>query len=167
MEKRLDIPADVGQAERVKQTFHLQQIGPSMPSHPEAPSAVERHQARAYLREFVPGMVGYGIAIALAVTFGNTGGELGWRLLWWLAPLLPVALVIRAVFRALGRCDEYQRQLQLEGLSVGFAASMFAALTFGLLGIQVDLLPRSAELWAVFAIGMMSWAIAVALRSTR
>ncbi len=112
-------------------------------------------------------MVGYGIAIALAVSFGDTGGELGWRLLWWLAPLVPIGVVIWAVFRALGRCDEYQRQIQLEGLSVGFAASMFAALTFGLLGIQVDLLPRSFELWIVFSIGMLSWAIAVAFRSTR
>ena len=52
-------------------------------------------------------------------------------------------------------------------MSVGFAASMFAALTFGLLGIQVDLLPRRTELWAVFAIGMLSWSVAVAFRSTR
>ena len=138
-----------------------------MTSHPQAPSAVERRQSRAYLREFIPGMLGYGITIALAVSFGDTGGEVGWALLWWLLPLGPIGFVIRAVFRALGRSDEYQRQLQLEGLSVGFAASMFAALTFGLLGIQVDLLPRGMELWAVFSIGMLAWALAVAFRSTR
>lgn len=102
----------------------------------------------------------------LAVSFGDTGGEIGWQLLWWLVPLVPVGFVIRAVFRALGRSDEYQRRLQLEGLSVAFAASMFAALTFGLLGIQVDL-PRSAEVWGVFVVGMLSWAVAVAIRSTR
>ena len=100
-------------------------------------------------------MVGYGIAIALAGSFGDTGGELGPRLLWWLVPLIPVGLVIRAVIRALGRSDEYQRRLQLEGMSIGFAASMFAALTFGLLGIQVDL-PRGAAMWSVYSIGMLS-----------
>lgn len=112
-------------------------------------------------------MIGYGITIALAVAFGDTGGEVGWRLLWWLVPMIPIGLVIRAVFRALGRSDEYQRRLQLEGMSVGFAASMSAALLFGLLGIQVDLLPRSVELWVVFSVGMLSWAVAVAIRSTR
>ncbi len=138
-----------------------------MSSQPNAPSEVERRQARTYVREFVPGMLGYVVTIALAVAFGDTGGALGWPLLWWLLPLVPIAVVIRAVFRALARRDEYQRQLQLEGLAVGFAASMFAALTIGLLGTQVDLLPRNLELWAVFSIGMLAWALAVMVRSTR
>ncbi len=108
-------------------------------------------------------MVGYAVAIGLAVAFG---GDAGWRVLWWLVPLVPVVLVIRAVFRALQRSDEYQRGLQLEGMSVGFAAAMFAALTIGLIGVQVDL-PRGVDVWAVFSIGMLSWAIAVAIRSAR
>lgn len=112
-------------------------------------------------------MIGYGITIALAVSFGDAEGEVGWRLLWWLLPLVPIGFVIRAVFRAVGRSDEYQRQLQLEGMSIGFAAAMFAALTFGLLGAQVDLLPRSTEVWATFSIGMLGWAVAVLIRSKR
>lgn len=143
------------------------QIGTLVSSKPEAPSAVERRQSRAYLKEFIPGMIGYGITIALAVSFGDTGGHVGWQLLWWLLPLVPIGLVIGAVFRALGRSDEYQRRLQLEGMSIGFAAAMFAALTFGLLGTQVDLLPRSAEVWGTFSIGMLSWAVSVMVRSTR
>lgn len=137
-----------------------------MPAKPGSPSAVERHQTRQYLREFVPGLVGYGIALLLAIIFGDTAGEISWRLLWWLGPLLFVGLVIRAVVRALRRNDEYQRQISLEGMSVGFAASMLAALTFGLLGVQVDL-PAGAAVWGVFVIGILSWGVAVTVRPTR
>ena len=137
-----------------------------MPSPPNASSAVERRQNRAYLREFAPAMLGYLLTLPLALWLGDTGGEVDARLLWWLLPLAPVGLVIRAVVRALHRSDEYQRDIQLVGMSIGFAASMFAAMTFGLLGIQVDL-PTGVEIWGVFSVGMLGWAIAVAIRSMR
>ncbi len=137
-----------------------------MSSKPGSPSEVERHQARQYLREFVPGLVGYGLALLLAIIFGDTAGEISWRLLWWLGPLVFVGLVIRAVVRALRRSDEYQRQISLEGMAVGFAASMFAALTFGLLGVQIEL-PAGAAVWGVFVIGILSWGVAVTVRPTR
>lgn len=129
-------------------------------------SVLERDQSRAYFRDFVPGMVGYVAAIVAAVSFGDTGGGAGWRLLWWVVPLVPVGLVVRAVVRALGRSDEYQRQVQLEGLSAGFAASMCTALTLGLLGTQVDL-PSEAGTWGVVFVGMVTWAVVVAIRSAR
>lgn len=79
------------------------------------------------------------------------------RIVWALLPVLPLAWVLVAVVRLLPRLDEYQRQLQLQALAVGFGAAMIAAVATGFLafaGVQ-----GWWSSWAVFAVGMLGWAL--------
>ncbi|WP_432537824.1 hypothetical protein [Kineococcus arenarius] len=118
----------------------------------------DRARARAYLREFVPAMVGYVVVLLAVGTFGDLDGDSPWRFLWALLPVLPVLAVVRAVARALRRSDEYAQLLQLQALAVGFAVAMTACVVLGLLefaGLVVPVAP-----WLAFGAGMLSWAVA-------
>lgn len=117
----------------------------------------DRTRSRAYLRDFLPGMIGYCVVLVAVLIFGDLDGRSPWRFLWALLPVVPLLWVLRAIVRHLRRVDEYQqRQLLLE-LGVGFAVAMVAAVTLGFLGIA-GLNMRFAG-WIVFMIGMASWIV--------
>lgn len=118
---------------------------------------VARRAARPYLRDVTIGVVAYAVLLVLAVTVGDLEGDSPARLVWALLPVLPLAWVLVAVVRLLPRLDEYQRQLQLQALAVGFGAAMIAAVTVGFLafaGVQ-----GWWSSWAVFTVGMLGWAL--------
>ncbi len=125
------------------------------------PSSGDRARSRAYLRDFWPGMVGYGLALAAVAAWGDLDGSSGWRFVWAALPVLPALLVIRAVARHLHRIDDYQRTLLLQGLAVGFGTAMVAAVTLGFLGIAG--LGMGVAGWVVYAAGMGGWVVGTAL----
>jgi hypothetical protein len=117
----------------------------------------DRARAWAYVREFVPAMVAYCVVLALVLTFGNLDGTSPWRFVWAVLPVLPLIWVCVAVLRHLRRLDDYQQRLTLQGLGVGFAVAMAAAVTMGLLGaagLQSPVTP-----WIIFGAGMAGWGI--------
>jgi O-antigen/teichoic acid export membrane protein len=121
------------------------------------PSRGDRARAKAYVREFVPGMVGYCVVLVLVLIFGNLDGTSPWRFVWAILPVLPLLLVLRAVSRHLRRVDEFQQHQVLQGLGIGFAVAMIAAVTVGFLGIAgLDM--RLAG-WIIFAAGMAGWIV--------
>jgi len=122
-------------------------------------------RARAYVRDFVPGMVAYCLVLTAVVRLGDLGGSSHWRFLWALLPVVPMLWVVRAVARHLGRIDEYQQHQLLQGIGIAFAATMIAAISVGLLGIA-GLNMRFAGL-LVFGVGMTSWVIAAATLAAR
>lgn len=124
----------------------------------------DRSRARAYYRDFVPGMVAYVLLLSAVVRWGHLDGSSPYRLGWALLPVLPALWTVRAVLRHLRRVDEYQRGLLLESLAVGFGVAMVAAVTTGLAiaGLSSPLIP-----WTVYAAGMTGWAAAAALLSRR
>jgi O-antigen/teichoic acid export membrane protein len=124
-------------------------------------------RARAYLRDFVPAMAGYVLAITAVGTWGDLDGRSPWRYAWALLPVLPVLAVVRAVRRALRRADEYARLVQLSGIAVAFAATMVACVLLGMLAIAGAPLPEALALWVPFGVGMLTWAAAVALAARR
>jgi hypothetical protein len=116
----------------------------------------DRARARAYNREFWPGIAAYVLATGL-VSWG-VDGHSPWRFLWALVPVIPAAWIVRAVLRHVRRVDEYQRLMLLESFAVGFAVAMLAAITLGFLaaaGLRLESAP-----WIVYGIGMLGWAIA-------
>ena len=122
------------------------------------PSRGDRDRARAYLREFVPGMVGYLLVLVLVITFGGLDGTSSWRFVWALLPAVPLVWVVIAVIRHLRRVDEFQQRLLLQGFAAGFGVAMGAAVTMGLLeaaGLQSQMTP-----WIIFGAGMFGWGIA-------
>ncbi len=121
-------------------------------------SSGDRARARAYVRDFVPGMVGYVVVLVLVIVFGGLDGSAPSRYLWALLPAIPLLWVVVAVVRHLHRLDDYQQRLMLDGFAVGFGVAMVAAVTVGLLqaaGLQSDLTG-----WVIFAAGMLGWGVA-------
>jgi hypothetical protein len=95
----------------------------------------DRAKARAYNREFWPGMVAYALVLGAVLIWGGLDGHSPWRFVWALAPVLPAAWTVHVVLRHVRRVDEYQKLLLLQSLAVGFAVAMLAAITLGFLAI--------------------------------
>jgi hypothetical protein len=121
------------------------------------PSAGDRTRARAYNREFWPGMAAYAVVLAAVLTWGDLDGTSPWRFVWALAPVLPVAWTVWAVIRHERRIDEFQRLLLLQSIAVGFAVAMLSAVTLGFLAVAGLRLPDAP--WFVFGAGMLGWAL--------
>lgn len=128
-------------------------------------SAGDRARARAYHRDFWPGMLGYAVVLTAVIVWGQLDGPSAWRYVWALLPVLPALWMVRAVVRHVTRIDDYQRLLLLRGLAVGFAIAMIASLTVGFLGVAGLVL--SAAGWIIYGAGMAGWAVSGALARRR
>jgi hypothetical protein len=125
----------------------------------------DQARAAAYLRDFLPGIVGYLVVLVVVLRFGNLDGTSGWRYLWAVLPVVPMLWVLRAVSRHLRRVDDYQQRLLLRGLGVGFAVAMFSAVTVGFLGIAGMDMRLSG--WIIYGAGMLGWLVAAAFAAKR
>lgn len=120
-------------------------------------SSGDRARNRAYAVDFWPGIAGYVVVLTAVLVWGNLDGGSPWRFGWAVLPVIPALWIVRAVLRHVHRIDDYQRLLLLQGLGVGFAVAMIAALTVGFLGIAG--LPMTAAGWVVYGAGMLGWAL--------
>ncbi len=123
----------------------------------DRPSAGDRARARAYNRDFWPGVAAYALVLVAVLLWGELDGDSPWRFVWALAPVLPAAWVARAVFRQVHRADEYQKLLLIRSLAVGFAVAMLASITLGFLGIAGLQLPDAP--WIIYGAGMIGWGL--------
>lgn len=128
-------------------------------------SAGDRALSRTYLREFGVGMVLYVVFLAAMVLWGDLDGDSPWRFAWALLPVAPALWVAAAVFRHIRRIDDYQRQIALQGLGMGFALSMVASVTLGFLSIAGLDIPGMA--WIIYGIGMLGWLVATWIATRR
>jgi hypothetical protein len=128
-------------------------------------TALERQQRIAYLRDFVPSVIGYAVVLAIGLSF--VGDEVDSTGEWILVilPVIPALWGVRAVMRNLRGVDEYQRLVQLEAMAVGFGVSMVVAITVGFVGVAGT--ATVAAGWIVYSAGMLAWAIVVQVRSRR
>jgi hypothetical protein len=121
----------------------------------------DKARSRAYVKDFLPGIVGYCVLLVVVVLFGDLDGTSPWRFLWALLPVLPMVWIVRALIRHFRRIDDYQRGRLLEGMAVGFAVAMISAITLGFLGIAgLDM--RFAG-WIIYLAGMAGWLITSAV----
>jgi hypothetical protein len=130
-------------------------------------SVGDRGRAVAYLRDFLPGIVGYGVVLFVVVTWGDLGGDSGWRFVWALLPVLPMLWVVRAVARHSRRIDEYGRLLLLRGLAGGFVVAMVSSLTVGFLELAGLELPDGGAGWVIYSAGMVGWGVASGVAARR
>lgn len=124
-------------------------------------SAGDRARARAYHRDFWPGIVGYAVVLTGVLVWGELDGDSPWRLLWAVLPVVPALWVVRAILRHLRRIDDYQQLLLLQGLAIGFVTAMITSMTVGFLGIAGLALPVAG--WITFGAGMLGWAAGTGL----
>ena len=125
----------------------------------------DRRRTRAYLREFVPGIVAYMLVLVAALRWGGLDGTSPWRLVWAVLPVLPMIWIAVAVVRHLRRIDEYQRGKLLSGFAVGFAVAMLGSITLGILGTAGVHL--EGEPFWIYAAGMVGWGVASAVVGRR
>ena len=126
-------------------------------------SAADKQQRNSYLREFIPAIVAFWVALAIVSTTvdANTSGAR----LWVLVPVIPMIGVAFALYRAVQRADEYGRIVMLECMALGFGASMIASMALGFLGgIGVA---WTFGGWLVFGIGMTAWSGTLLFRGVR
>ena len=128
-------------------------------------SGGDRFRARAYFRDFWPGIAGYLLVLSVVLVWGDLDGHSGWRYLWALLPVVPAAWVVRAVVRHARRIDHYQRRLLLEALGAAFGVAMIASLTVGFLGIAGLTLSASAAGWLIYSLGMLTWLVVANLHA--
>jgi hypothetical protein len=128
-------------------------------------SAGDRARSRTYVREFLPGILGYVVVLGAVLVWGHLEGHSPWRYVWAVLPVVPALWIVRAVLRHLRRVDDYQRLLLLQGLGVGFAVAMITALTLGFLGIAG--LSMAGAGWIMYSAGMFGWLVASQLAARR
>ena len=119
------------------------------------------------MKEFVPGMIGYVVSIAVVSGIGGDDPSPLDRLVA-LLPLLPSLWVVVAIVRMIRRSDEMTRALQYQSMAVGFGGAMVAAMATGLFALPGDtgLFGRLSP-WLVFSVGMLTWAISAATLAAR
>ncbi len=117
---------------------------------------------RRYLKLFIPSMTAYTVFIFLAAYLVEQ--EIVSGAMVYLVALLPAAaalVFLFAYFRFIGEMDELARRVMTEAIVAGAAGILALSLTWGILEMFVDTLPRLPLVYVVpifFAIqGVASW----------
>ena len=121
-----------------------------------------------YLREFLPAMLGYVVALSLSLWLLKSieGGLL--RAVVALLPVPPVALALRAMIRYIRDSDELQRRIEVEAVSFATAGVSLLYMGGGFLQLAkvVDVPAGVAMIW-VFPLVCLLYGIAKAVVSRR
>jgi hypothetical protein len=132
----------------------------------ERKSMLERRQDRAAVRDAVPAVVALVLSEGIVASLDLDASSNRWHLVIALSPLLAGVWLAWVQLRTLRRCDEYQRTVHLEAMSVGFGVAMLVAMAGGLLdGADVGSTAQSLQL--TFIAGVLSWVAALAIRLRR
>jgi hydrogenase-4 membrane subunit HyfE len=129
-------------------------------------SMLEQRQSRATFRDAIPAVVTLVALEGIVAALDLDAGSNSWHLVISLSPLLAAVWLVRVQLRTLRRCDEYQRTLHLEAMSVGFGFAMLVAMAGGLLS-GADVGSEAQFLQLTFIVGILSWVGALAIRMWR
>ena len=129
-------------------------------------SELERHQDRATVRDSIPAIAALVVLEGSVAFVDLDAGSNPWHLVIALSPLLAGVWLVWVQLRTLRRCDEYQRTMHLEAMSVGFGVAMLVAMTGGLLD-GADVGSSAQYLQLTFIPGILSWVGALAIRMRR
>ncbi|HEU4991236.1 MAG TPA: hypothetical protein VFT52_01930 [Luteimonas sp.] len=123
---------------------------------------------RRYLREFLPAMGGYVLALGASLWLLKQVEEPVLRAMLALLPVPPVALAVRAIIRYIRDSDELQRRIELEAVSVATALVSMLYFAGGLLQMAkvIDIPSGQAMFW-VFPLVCMTYGLAKAFVAGR
>jgi hypothetical protein len=123
---------------------------------------------RRYLREILPAMVGYVIAVVLSVWLLKRVDVPALRALIALLPVPGIALAMRAIVHRIRDADELQRRIEVEAVSIATAFVSLGYLAAGFLQrAKVIDVPSSVAMIWVFPLVCVSFAIAKAVLGRR
>jgi len=122
---------------------------------------------RRYFKLFVPSMAAYLVFVFLAVWLIR-GKVVTGPMMFVVAALPAVAALgfLYGWFRFIRETDELQRRVQTEAIMAGVAAILTLTLTWGILEMFIDTLPKLPIFW-VFPIFMIVQGLAVSRLSKK
>ena len=129
-------------------------------------SDLERRQDHATIRDAVPAIAALIVLEGIGAAADLDVGSNGWHLVIALSPLLAGVWLVWVQLRTFRRCDEYQRTMHLEAMSIGFGVAMLVAMTGGLLD-GADVGSSAQYLQLTFIGGILAWVGALAIRARR
>ena len=94
-----------------------------------------RESQKRYLREFLPAMVFFGLAVLLSNKLLPGAASSGLRTCYALLPAIPAALVILAMVRRVRTMDEMERRIELEAVVI---ASLLVGMASFVAGFLVE-----------------------------
>ena len=135
------------------------------PSAEKRSSEIDERQARAQLRDSLPGiaLILGGMAILGLV---DPEGLSPWNVSWAIVALGSVGWFVWVEARTLRRADEYQRIMRLEALAVGFATVMVLSFAGGLLD-ELGVVRARESLSVTVPAGIVAWATALGVKTKR
>lgn len=123
---------------------------------------------RRYLREFLPAMGGYVVALGASIWLLHVVETPVLRVLLALLPVPPVALAVRAIVRYIRDSDELQRRIELEAVSAATALVSLLYFAGGLLQMaEVIDIPAGPAMFWVFPMICLVYAATKAFVSRR
>ena len=129
-----------------------------------APPALRRR----YLREFLPPMAGYMVALWISLVLLRRVEAEWLRAVVALLPLPPIGFAMRAIVRYIRDTDELQRQIELEAVSIATALVSMLYLAGGFLqAAKVVDIPASAAMIWVFPLVCLVYGMAKILVARR
>lgn len=116
---------------------------------------------KRYLREFLPPMAGYVIALFVSIWLLKRVDDPGLRALVALLPVPPIGLALRAIVRYIRDVDELQQRIELEAISFAAALVSLVYIAGGFLQLAkvIDLPAGMAMIW-VFPMICASYGLA-------
>ncbi len=116
---------------------------------------------RRYLREFLPPMAAYVVAVLVSMTWLRHVETPALRALVALLPVPAIALAMHAIVRHIRDTDEMQRRIELEAVSIATALVSLVYLSAGFLQSAkvIDIPSAVAMIW-VFPLVIVVYAIA-------
>jgi hypothetical protein len=128
---------------------------------PEGCDDVTPAVRRRYLREILPAMLGYIVAIFLSVWLLKHVEEPALRALIALLPVPAIALAMRAIVHRIRDADELQRRIEVEAVSIAAAFVSLGYLAAGFLQrAKVIDVPSSAAMIWVFPLVCLTFGVA-------
>lgn len=123
---------------------------------------------RRYLREFLPPMLGYVLALFASLWLLKRVDEPWLRAVVALLPLPPIVFAMRAIVRYIRDTDELQRRIELEAVSIATALVSLLYLGAGFLqSAKVIDIPASAAMIWVFPLVCLSYGVIKTVVSRR
>jgi len=134
----------------------------------QAADAATRALSRRYLREYLPAMLGYVVAVLVSVWLLRRIEAPALRAAVALLPVVPIGLALRATARYIRDVDELQRRIELEAVSLGSVGVGFAYMTAGFLqAARVVNVPAAVAMFWVFPLLCLGYGIAKCLVARR
>lgn len=116
---------------------------------------------RRYMREFLPAMALYVVALCISIWLLKRVDHVALRALVALLPVPPVAFALRAMMRYIRDADELQRRIEVEAVSIATACISLGYLAAGLLqqAKVIQLRADAAMIW-VFPLVCLAYGLA-------